>query len=275
MTAPSAQVLVPAVASLAIRETVTGPRRRGRVLGASPHAVWLHIDREVVVLSSRDATRLANGVHVPLRAAELPFQRVEDGEQAMVGDGRVVLASLVIDVVRWWDPHPSLPIVSRRTLAGRISGFPAAVPGVAAADLRDALVTRSIADVLAAAASMLGRGPGLTPEADDYLTGALAAGRCLAPAVGIRKALAMHDAAEAPLAALAMERTTVFSASLIRHAVRGNVAAPAGALLRSFAGRGDVGAAHRQLLEVGHTSGPALAAGMVLGVHALIEGNDT
>jgi hypothetical protein len=85
--------------------------------------------------------------------------------------------------------------------------------------------------------------------------------------------MAMLDAAEAPIDAVAAIRTTAFSASILRHAFEGHVAAPAGAFLRAIAGRGDVTVAHRRLLDVGHTSGPALAAGIVLGARALTQGD--
>jgi hypothetical protein len=119
---------------------------------------------------------------------------------------------------------------------------------------------------------MLGAGPGLTPEADDYLAGAVAGVRCLGMACGNRTAVAMLDATAAPLAALAYARTSTLSASLIRHALHGDVAQPAGALLRALAARGDASVAHDELCSVGHTSGPALAAGIVLGARALSVG---
>jgi hypothetical protein len=111
----------------------------------------------------------------------------------------------------------------------------------------------------------------LTPEGDDVLAGSLAAIRTLGTALGSRRALAMLDASEAALADAANDRTTAFSAALIRCAARGEVAAPAGTFLRALAGRGHVGSSHRDLSRVGHTSGPALAAGIVLGAQTLVE----
>ena len=81
----------------------------------------------------------------------------------------------------------------------------------------------------------------------------------------------MLDSITGPLVRLASTRTTAFSAALIRHAVDGRVAAPAGSLLRALTGRGDGVASHRDLIHVGHTSGPALAAGMILGARSLLQ----
>jgi len=272
---PPAPATMPGVASLAIRAVIDAPPHRACILGASSHAIWLQVDRDVVVVSSRDATRLPNGVEVPLASGELPFRGIREGADAEIGSGRVAFDRLDIDVVRWWDPHPRLATTSCTALAAAVVGLPSRVPGVAYGELQGAIETRSTAHLVAAAGAMLGLGPGLTPEADDYLAGALSAVRCLAPVLGIQRATAMLDAAEAPIVALAAAKTTAFSASLIRHAFEGNVAAPAGALLRSLAGRGEARRAHRHLLNVGHTSGPALAAGMVLGARALIEGDTT
>ena len=122
---------------------------------------------------------------------------------------------------------------------------------------------------------LLGRGPGLTPEGDDVLAGALAAIRTVGTALGCRLALSMLDDADDALADAAHQRTTTFSAALIRCAMRGEVAAPAAGFLRALTGRGDVDAHRRGLLGVGHTSGPALAAGIVLGARSLIEAEPT
>jgi hypothetical protein len=88
--------------------------------------------------------------------------------------------------------------------------------------------------------------------------------------LGSADTAAMLDSIADPLTRLARVRTTTFSAALLRHAVDGRVAAPAGALLRALTGRGDIVGSHRDLTHVGHTSGPALAAGIILGVHSLL-----
>jgi len=226
----------------------------------------------VIVLSSRDATRLPNGVEIPQLASGRPFRDIDPGAAAEVGRGHLVFEGLVVDIVRWWDPRPVVPATSLFALAQRIAGLPSEVSGVPAADLREALVARSPARLLAATKTMLGKGPGLTPEGDDYLAGAVAATHGLAAATGVASAIRMLDRAGPTLARLASTRTTAFSATLIHHALRGQLAAPAGLLLRAFAQRGEVAAAHRRLLDVGHSSGPALAAGMVLGAQALVHG---
>ena len=162
-------------------------------------------------------------------------------------------------------------MLSADTLDAATSTLPTTGPGIDGSSLRDALAGRSAAMLAEASARLIGRGPGLTPEADDYLSGVLSSIRILGGVTRGRWAVEMLDAAAPAITAVASQRTTTFSAALIRHAIRGEVAAPAAALLRAFAGRGDVSRTHSAVLEIGHSSGPALAAGMVLGARSLIN----
>jgi len=271
----SVPVRVPAVASLALRHLFTSDAATASVLGASSHAVWLHAEGDVLVVSTRDATRLPNGVEIATTSEAGLLELVPRGASVVVGPGSLELGSLVVDLVRWWDPRPALPSTTSDDLGVAIGGLPRSVPGIDSRALSSALAVTSPEDLVDASVALLGRGPGLTPEGDDVLAGALAAIRTLGTALGSRPALAMLDEAEGALADAANSRTTTFSAALIRCALRGEVAAPVGGLLRALAGRGDVDPNHRDLQRVGHTSGPALAAGIVLGAQSLIEAEAT
>lgn len=264
-------VRVPAVASLALEPLLSSGNVNASVLGASSHAVWLHASGDVVVVAARDATRLPNGVEIAATSKARLLESVADGTSALIGSNSIEFGGLMVDVVRWWDPRPALPRTKNEDLGAAIGGLQHSAPGVNSASLLAALATTSSADLFDASMALLGRGPGLTPEGDDVLAGALAAIRTFGTALGHRPALAMLDDVEGALTDAANRRTTAFSAALIRCAMRGEVAAPAGDFLRALAGRGDVGASHRDLLRVGHTSGPALAAGIVLGALSLIE----
>ncbi len=271
----SAPVRVPAAASIAVRPQLASADAHGEVLGVSSHAVWIRTRDDVVVVSTRDATRLPNGVEIVALAAADPFGSIEHRERVTVGPTSIVFTALTVEVVRWWDPRPILAPTNLRALSARIRGLPSSVPDVDTRRLRLALSTSAPAELCSAAAALLGRGPGLTPEGDDYLAGALAATRTLGSTLGDRRPLAMLDDAGPRLIATARTRTTAFSAALIRCALRGEVAEPAAALLRALAGRGDVLGTHRRLLSVGHSSGPALAAGIVLGAKSLVQPHAT
>jgi hypothetical protein len=266
-----APVRVPAVASSAIGEALGGGIR-GHVIGSSAYAVWVSVGSEVVVVSARDAIRLPNGVAIGAPASDQPFGRVGPGDDVVFEGRRITMPGLVVEIVRHWSPSPSVPAISAPALTGRVRGLPSEVPGVDSGPVMAALLHRSAAELLEAARRMLGRGPGLTPESDDVLAGALASVRILAPACGQAGAAAPLEESEGRLVALAKARTTALSATLIRHAIHGELAEPAAAFVRALAGRGDVRAAHFRLSAVGHSSGPALAAGMVGGALVLAQG---
>jgi hypothetical protein len=241
------------------------------VLGTSGYAVWVLVHDSVIVVSTADATRLPNGIEIAADSSADPFASVHHGETVEIGFDRIMLADLAINVARWWDPRPALSPTTASQLEDVVADLPTEIAGIEAAPLREALENASTTGVLTAARGLLGRGSGLTPEGDDYLAGALAALRTIGPVVGSGRAESMLDAVGVPLARLAEVRTTTFSAALIQHALRGQVAAPAGDLLRALAGRGDTRKSHQALTKVGHSSGPALAAGIVLGAHSLIH----
>lgn len=256
--------------STAFYGLISGSATSATVLGSSSHAVWILVDDRVLALTTGDATRLPNGVQLAATSQEDFLSRVEHGEPAQVGGNRVMFKELSIDVNRWWDPRPVLAKTTREHLAAAVADLPNEVPEIDSTPLRVALEARSSGGILHASRSLLGKGPGLTPEGDDFLAGAMAATRLLAEALGYERAVGMIAGISMPLAALAGERTTTFSAALIECALRGQVAEPAGALLRAITGRGDVPASHLGLIRVGHTSGPALAAGIVLGAQSLL-----
>ena len=262
-------VRAPAVASVAVRSVLSSGGVRAEVLGVSSHAVWIRADDDVVVVSTRDATRLPNSLEICAEAAADPFGLIERRDRVTIGSESVAFESLTIEAVRWWDPRPVLAPVTSRELSVRLRDLPSFVPDLETEHLRVALSTASPSDLRSAAMALLGRGPGLTPEGDDFLAGALAATRIFGAGLGAERSLTMLDSAGDRLTRTAGVRTTAFSAALIRCAIRGEVAAPAGAFLRALAGRGDVSETHRNLLSVGHSSGPALAAGIVLGAESL------
>jgi len=261
---------VAGVASLAVHGLITVPRT-ATVLGTSDYAIWLLVDDSVVVVSTRDATRLPNGIEIAAKASDGLFTAVGHGASVDVGFGKLTLNGPSVEVVRWWDPKPALPGITVRQIGDAVAGLPTSVPGIDGGALGEAVRRSSISALLAAARPLLGMGSGLTPEGDDFLAGTIAGARILGEAVGHVDTGDMLDRVARPLTDLATARTTTFSAALIRYAVRGQVAEPAGCFLRALAGRGDVAATHSRLRSVGHSSGPALAAGIVLGAEALIQ----
>ncbi len=172
-TRPSpASIRVPGVASTAIRDVLSGPETTATVLGTASQAVWLLVEEDVVVVSTRDATRLPNGIETATEEAVAGFRMVRHNASATVGSGRVAFDGLIVDVARWWNPRPTLRRISAAELESAVSDLPSTVPDIASGPLSAALSTRVPTGVLHAAEALIGRGPGLTPEGDDL------SGRC-------------------------------------------------------------------------------------------------
>jgi uncharacterized protein DUF2877 len=281
-----------AAASSALRPVLAGPARPAQCLGVTRGALYLKIAAPPGALAvlAHDAVRLPCGLVLATTSAELPLSSLavpslaqpslalpspDASAEFVVGDGAVSWTSpagpVVVRAVREWAPaRPGRGEVAAGALAaartvlnaaGRSDAeLAGADPGIdsqllaglaAAARDRDASV--------AAAACLLGNGPGLTPSGDDVLAGFLAG----AAAFGL-------DASELreAIADLAPARTTALSAALLWHAARGECIDEVAAVAAVLTDHRSIGAeqterAVSQLRSVGHTSGAALALGLV------------
>jgi hypothetical protein len=157
-----------------------------------------------------------------------------------------------------WDPVPPPPPLEPRDVAA-LAGWLAARVAVPEVTLAGA------------AGSLLGRGPGLTPEGDDVLAGAAAGLRALAPGAGADPARV-----EAAVAGLvppgAAARTGALSATLLGLAAAGGAPEPAHRLLAGPT----PGARERALADLarlGGSTGRAIAAGIGLAARSLAAGD--
>jgi hypothetical protein len=262
-----------AAASSALRPVLAGPARPARWLGASAAAVYLATGGEPPVLAvlAHDAVRLPCGLLLASTSAEAPLtalapRREQAGPWCTIGGGAVSWAGpdgpVVVSVVREWAP---VRAAAGSVVASALESARAVLPGAAAAGLDDRLLAALTdaaagagadgAGLVAAVTGLLGRGPGLTPSGDDVLAGFLVGAHAFGLDVaGLRRAVAE----------LAPFRTTALSAALLWHAGRGECADEVAALAAVLTGRGSTGPAARRLLAVGHTSGAALACGLLL-----------
>jgi Protein of unknown function (DUF2877) len=248
-----------AAASVLLHDLLAGPVRPATVLAAAPAATYLEAGGQVLAIVA------AGGVRLPCAAmlaagGRLPAarSRLAVGRGAVHEDGRRLVA-----IRRWFDPRVRLAGVDRAAVA-RLAHVVRSRGGV------DALLPDDAPDRLAAGLSsgaagaagavsvLLGRGTGLTPAGDDLVAGALATLRALgSPAA---------DALGAAARALAPAATTRLSAALLEAADVGGLVPEAAGVLRALAGGGDVETAAERLVDLGHTSGWHLAAGLLLGV---------
>lgn len=213
---------------------LSGPPRPATVIAATRFGCYLHIagrGQEILPVLTRDALVLPTALLIPAASADLHI-RWEPDDDVIVGEGRLVGPGLIVEAVRSFRPsrvrrvpHPGL-----RNLA--IARFPWRLDSI-------------------------GLGPGLTPEADDELTGALLVG----------------FAAGVPLPDLTahLHRTTAISAALLRSAAKGYavpaVARYVDALLEPRESAppdhdSTIDALREQVAAIGHTSGPALLRGI-------------
>ena len=264
-TPRGAVTTVSAAASQGIAELLEGPVQPAVSLGSSTHIAWFGVGNAVVVLGDGDAVRNPNAVIIAGDAA--PDVLAAVGPNILLGDGSMAVGSHRVSVVRWWDPHPALAAAAPDIVRLFLSAAATLVPPVDADDLGTALSAGEPEAIVAAAAQCVGRGTGLTPTGDDLLTGAFGAYGLIGEALDASGPVAVL-AAVAPAVEDLLETTAAFSADLVRHALAGRVAGPVAQVLRALVGRSPLDDSVEALLAVGHTSGRALAQGVLIGAEA-------
>jgi hypothetical protein len=263
---------MPGAASVTIASALGRAPAPARVLGAFPTAVYVDGGDTVVAVVTHDAVRLPNSVVVPVTSSERPFDHVNAGTPASIGNGCVTLGPLTVRATRWWDSRVRPSVIDHAAVAprlatlGRLLAAAAEQPGIRIpAGLGEALRAHDLTAVVAHARAIVGLGPGLTPSGDDILGGVLASLRVLG------RDHAFVDSVGAAVAAIAPERTTALSATLLRLAADGHVSAEAAGVLRSLSGDEALDPAVGALLRLGHTSGADMAAGILIGGTAAVD----
>jgi hypothetical protein len=294
-------LIVTGVASLAVRQPLTGPRSPARMVAAGPGVMYLELagtapEPRVLVVAATGMSRLPNAVAVAAEALDHITVGRADGE-AWVGRGTVQASTvqageLTVRVQRWWDPSPVLGPLSRvRVEQGAAAlhracvsaGCEASLAGHAAlAALAGCSAEGDLAGAVEAAEQMVGLGLGLVPGGDNMISGLLLALRLLGGAIsGGTRAVWLADWLGAAVTSDAAQRTTSLCATLLYCAARGQASAEVSAVLHGLAGQEPLGPATRALLADG--SGPAgqtlstgpgagadLAWGLVAGCRAAV-----
>ncbi len=218
------------------RRILAGPDLPGTVLGSFPTAIYIHVPAGfgVIALLTRDAVRVPCGVQLPSSSGEFPLDRLTG--PVRVGGGALRIGTAEITVGRLVSVSvPRLPAPRRVD--------------------SDIDVDVDVADP----ARLLGLGSGLTPSGDDVLAGYLAGAAAYSLSVD---ELRTFVCAEAP------RRTTTLSAALLRHAAVGEAIPQVCRLLLALDDGTGIDVALAGLLRVGHTSGAALAAGVLAAARA-------
>lgn len=204
-------------ASTHVHDLLTGPPRPGTVRRIGGDRAVVEAAGRLVVLVRRPGPQtLPCAVVVP----DLEPDRF-DARTVSVGGGRMLFADRTVEIVRWWEP------ARVRQVAGAVAPPPLAPARVLDDDTHHALHEAAAAlvsgDRSAAAeplVSVLGRGRGSTPDADDAVAGLLLAAR----AVNTTTVAACLEGVAADVAVAARTRTTLLSAELLRAAASGYAA---------------------------------------------------
>lgn len=258
---------VPAAFSTAVRRVLTGPVQPAEWLGASASALYLMTrSSEVLAIVTHDAVRLPCALVLPGTTAELPLTQLAPRPEhrhlapASVGGGRVEWAgadgTVTVLAAREWAPAR---VTTGAPLPAALDSLTRAV-GVHDIGVAGRLIARLATSVddpagqYAAVAALLGRGPGLTPSGDDVVAGFVLGARAFGRAV---------PGAVAAVVELARGATTALSARLLELAVDGECVPEVAAALDGLTGARAAGDPTSRLLAVGHTSGAALAHGLL------------
>jgi hypothetical protein len=239
---------VPVAAPTALTVLMRGPARTAVVRGVFPTAVYLDTGEDVVALVTTDALRLPCALVLAAPSRSRPFATIGPDDVAAVGQGAIAVGDKQFLVRRWWRPAPVRPLQPGPRLSARADTLEAMLPPPPAGLPADRRSWRP--------GTLVGLGPGLTPDGDDVLAAMLLT---LSAVPGTARAVAALVAETGPL----LTRTTALSATLLRHAAEGRGIPEVTGLVDALAGSGDLAAPTARLLAVGHSSGPALAHGVL------------
>lgn len=249
----------------AVHAVVTGPVEAADWLGVCDSALYLLTRRgTVLAVLTRDAVRLPCAVVLTPTSAQLSLaamapEPAHPRGRPTVGGGRIgwlgPTGPVTVRCARQWAPPRVQPGTADRQALGWLR---CAITGRDIGVEQDRVRALAHADgpdeQALAAAGLLGRGPGLTPSGDDvlagFLLGALAFGR---PADGVIRVVEEQ----------ADRATTALSAQLLSQAIEGYCVPELATVLAATAGRPVAPDAIVRLLAVGHTSGAALAQGVL------------
>jgi uncharacterized protein DUF2877 len=258
---PSSLLSAPVAAACParVRDLISGPVRPVDVLGRFATALYLRLaGGEVIALLSLDAVRLPIGLILPTSSREFPLTNLRC--PVVVGSGVVRIGSWSCRVSRLVSLRAPTALTPDRYACAHLRQLLARCQS-ADPDLRlpDSLPDDENTPEVAAdlVRRLLGVGPGLTPAGDDVLAGLL---------VGLWSFGQRTEPLRLAVLAGLSAGTTDLSAALLRSAARGESIPQVNQLLRVMSGsawQGRLDHAIYELVRVGHSSGTALATGVL------------
>lgn len=137
-------------------------------------------------------------------------------------------------------------------------------------DMVKATMSRNINGLEKAVKSLIGLGPGLTPSADDMLTGFTSSLWWISRS--LTKGIDYVDRVNSIIASNA-DKTNLLSRQLLQHATRGEVNERLAKLLEALlSGKlSDIEPSLRRVMKIGETSGIDMTVGVLLGIQVGLE----
>ena len=250
---------VAAAGTARVRDLINGLARPADVLGRFATALYLRLaGGDVIALLGSDAVQLPIGLILPTSSREFSLTHLSG--PVAVGSGSVHIGGWSCRVTQLIStqapaaltPDPHVCERLRRRLARYQSAqSDAGLPDPSSVDVYSPEVAADLVRRL------LGVGSGLTPAGDDVLAGLL---------VGLWSFGQWAEPLRLAVLAGLPAGTTDLSAALLRCAARGESIPQVSQLLRTVsdsAWQGQLDHALHDLLRVGHTSGAALATGVL------------
>jgi Protein of unknown function (DUF2877) len=254
---------IAASATPGVCRQLSGPGGPALLLGAFPTAVYLQLPAgSVIAVLARDAVALPIGLVLNRHSRELAL--LQRGSDGWLAGGVLRLADLELRVgslrsaalPRLPAPLPEQLSTAHQALAEH---FPDELE-LAGPDLLSPLTEGNHERAGSAVATLLGRGPGLTPAGDDLLCGMLAGAHAFGHPLGAMPQALTEQLASRPRA------TTSLSRQLLLSALDGEGIDQLGDLATALCLPDPVAvrAAVAALARVGHSSGLALGRGLLL-----------
>lgn len=237
------------------------------VLGAFPTALYLGTaGGAVLALLTRDAVQLPIGITIPASSRSIPLADYTGPARLVARTLRVsgTVGTLEVTIGQL---RPTALAAVGDPVAGQVEHAAQLlaptgpeVEKISAQWLARTVDPRSRGQALSTAvAALLGRGPGLTPAGDDLLCGALAGAVLFGRPVEPMRRAVLDQLGDRPRA------TTSLSRQLLLSAAAGHGLAELSTLGRALCATdaGVLSAAWARLSAIGHSSGTALATGVL------------
>lgn len=253
---------ISAAASAELFGCLTNKPHIASIIGRNRYVIWVESGSTIIAITRPDKLRLPNGIELSVLDGQ--FKEIV-GEHLVLGNNQIGFQNGVATLVRWWNPRVYLPSCKKSHLTQRIKLAEDQLDRPNDHGLEAALSENNLSAFCKSVVALLGRGEGLTPWGDDLLLGAIAAMKTVNTQNGCTSGIQQHSRIASFVLRQARARTNAISSSLLCYALSGSFAKPIIGFLRALVGQDRLDLAIDSLVRVGHSSGTAIAQGILIG----------